>query len=492
MSSKVELGDFQTPYDWAKDLTKILSTFEKKPNIVIEPTCGVGAFVRSACEIFPKAKIFGFDINSQYVETAKKDLAEHINVTVMCEDFFRGGKYSPIINNSEGHILFLGNPPWVTNSKLGLLGSDNLPDKKNSDLLRGIEAITGKSNFDISEWMIHRMLECIQDRAGTIAMICKSSVARKVLTYASNRKLKFGSGKFFPLNAKQVFNVSVDCGFFVFNSYQPTVYDVEILSLDFKKNGKFGVRNNRMVSDVDNYGQWSFLDGVNLEKWRSGIKHDCSAVFEFKKEDKFFINGNDEAVDIETDFLYPFLKSSDLANARVERGDRYVLVTQENVGQDTSQISVRAPKTWAYLMSHKEQLDARKSSIYKNKPIFSIFGVGDYSFAPWKIAISGLYKSVNFVKLSPQGGKQVMVDDTCYFIPCETEEEADVVLSLLQTRQAQLFLSSIIFWDAKRPISVDILQRLSLDLIPNKLAQSYKEIVSDKKLQGQLSLGIEL
>lgn len=91
--------------------------------------------------------------------------------------------------------------------------------------------------------------------------------------------------------------------------------------------------------------------------------------------------------------------------------------------------------------------------------------MGPYSFAPWKVAISGLYKSLNFVKVGPQGGKPVMLDDTCYFLPCDSEEKADEILKVLESREAMGFLKSIIFWDAKRPISVDILKRLQLDRI---------------------------
>lgn len=473
MSLKVELGDFQTPYQWAKDLTNLLLKTEKTPELVIEPTCGVGAFVEAIAEICPSAKVVGYDINPEYVEVARKKLSNNSNVTILCEDFF-SGEFNSQLKDKVNHILFLGNPPWVTNSKLGTLGSSNLPEKNNSSSLRGIEAITGKSNFDISEWMLCRMLDCIQSRSGTVAMICKASVTRKVLSYATNKKLKFSSARFFPLNAKQVFNVSVDCGFFVFNSYDEVAYEVEVLDLDFKFLGKYGIRGGRLVSDVLGYDQWSFLDGVNLEKWRSGIKHDCSSVFEFTVRDNVLFNGKGETVEIEQEFLFPFLKSSDLANGRVTRGDRFVLITQEYVGHDTRPIEKKAPKLWSYLKKYKSLLDSRKSSIYINKPDFSIFGIGPYSFSPWKVAISGLYKSLNFVILGPQDGKPVMVDDTCYFLPCDTEEKAKIVFELLKTEQASSFLSSIIFWDSKRPISVEVLQRLKLENIPSEVAKHYK------------------
>ena len=44
--------------------------------------------------------------------------------------------------------------------------------------------MTGKSNFDISEWMLIRLLEALQGRRATIAMLCKTATARKVLRHA--------------------------------------------------------------------------------------------------------------------------------------------------------------------------------------------------------------------------------------------------------------------------------------------------------------------
>jgi len=38
------------------------------------------------------------------------------------------------------------NPPWVTNSQLSALNSNNLPAKSNFKQAKGIDAITGKQN----------------------------------------------------------------------------------------------------------------------------------------------------------------------------------------------------------------------------------------------------------------------------------------------------------------------------------------------------------
>jgi len=39
--------------------------------------------------------------------------------------------------------------------------SENLPKKSNFQGLRGLDARTGKSNFDIAEWMLIRLIEAL-------------------------------------------------------------------------------------------------------------------------------------------------------------------------------------------------------------------------------------------------------------------------------------------------------------------------------------------
>ena len=55
-----------------------------------------------------------------------------------------------------------------------------------------------------------------------------------------------------------------------------------------------------------------------------------------------------------------------------------------------------------------------------------------------------------------------MVDDTCYFIPCNSEEEASFISHQLNSRVCLKFLKSLIFFDAKRPVNIDILRRVDL------------------------------
>ncbi len=55
------------------------------------------------------------------------------------------------------------------------------------------------------------------------------------------------------------------------------------------------------------------------------------------------------------------------------------------MGESPQTLRASAPRAWAYLERHGARLARRRSSIYKGRPPFSIFGIGDYSFQPWKV-----------------------------------------------------------------------------------------------------------
>jgi hypothetical protein len=114
------------------------------------------------------------------------------------------------------------------------------------------------------------------------------------------------------------------------------------------------------------------------------------------------------------------------------------------------------------LNTHRAAFARRSSSIYRNKPEYSIFGVGPYTFSPWKVAISGLYKSLTFCLYGPREGKPVIFDDTVYFLPFQSRGEAETVLELLNHDAARSFLQSMIFWDEKRPVTAELLRRLDI------------------------------
>ncbi len=465
--AKVEYGDFQTPIELAEHVCQKLIELGINPDVIIEPTCGVGNFIDASSRLFRSTdKILGVEINSQYVEIIriKQQLDGDKRIQIIEADFFQFDWQSQL-NKSVGELLIIGNFPWVTNSQQGIIGGKNLPSKNNFQNHVGLDAITGKSNFDISEWMLIQSIQWLQKRGGCLAMLCKTSVARKILNHLHSRNLNLAYCASYSIDAKKYFNASVEsCLLFCKFDCISTNYFCDVFdSLDSIEYQRIGYRHNILVRDVAAFDRVSELYHPKPElKWRSGVKHDCSSVMELRKIDNKLINGFGDIVDIEDTYLFPLLKGSDVAQNRIQDTDRYVLVTQKFVGESTDAIEHLAPKTWRYLELHAKYLDNRKSKIYLKNPKFSIFGVGTYTFTPWKIAICGLYKKLEFRLIGQLNDRSVIFDDTVYFIGFEDRASADLVLDLLTSTPARNFYSSLIFWDEKRPIKSSILNSLNL------------------------------
>lgn len=462
---QVEFGDFQTPAELAARVCRRLATMGIAPDVIVEPTCGVGAFVESAAAVFPAAAIYGYEINADYLATLQARVSAspaRDRVHLAQADFF-ATDWKGIVRQHRGELLILGNLPWVTSSVLGAMGSSNLPEKSNFLGHKGFDAITGKANFDISEWMLLALIRVLVSQRYDVGMLLKTATARKIIGYIEREQIGVSHAAIVNIDAKKEFAASVDASLLVLRFTGETArgsleHDV-FSSLDNTTRMRVGHRNGLMIGDLERFDANAELFGDSPQKWRSGVKHDASSVMEFTMTDQGLTNGRGEHVDIEPTYLYPLMKGSDIGSNKPWRG-MFTLVTQTRVGEDTSHIERDAPKTWDYLMRHVDVLDGRGSAIYTKGPRFAIFGVGDYTFRPWRIAICGLYKRLNFRLVGPMDGRPVMFDDTVYYVSFDTEHAARAALVAINQPNALALFNAMIFWDEKRPIKSSVLNNV--------------------------------
>lgn len=469
VNAKIEFGDFQTPVDLAREVCALLARHMVTADLVVEPTCGVGAFLVAAAKVFPKARLYGWDINHSYVEQTRSALADAGaggRASVGQQDFF-SHDWEKELAEMPGRLLILGNLPWVTNAAVSGMNGGNLPVKENFQGFRGIEALTGKSNFDISEWMLIQLVKALRGRSATIATLCKTGTARKLLRFAWQNDGRVSAASLHRIDAKRHFAAAVDACLLMVTTGEAGPAEAKVFE-DLSARQPvttLGLVGRDLVFNIRTYRRMKHLEGLCPYQWRSGVKHDCASVMELRRTNGTTLqNKLGEAVSIEPNYLFPLLKCSDLANGRIEP-ERHVVVTQRKVGDNTAIIARTAPRTWRYLDSHRSLFEARKSSIYSSRMPFALFGIGDYAFAPWKVAVSGLHRSARFSLIGPVRKKPVFFDDACYFLPFEDEWEACVVTATLNSQPCQDFLSSLIFTDSKRPITVELLQRLNIQAI---------------------------
>ena len=497
-----EYGDFQTNNELtSKVIDYVISKTPNDIEFVLEPTCGKGSFILAAIQsVKSLKKIVGIEIYKPYVwETKFKILSYFLEndsvpkpeIDIIHADVFQFSFEKLAEATKDLKTLVVGNPPWVTNSELTTLNSANLPKKSNFKKNSGLEAMTGKGNFDIGESISLLMLQNFQYHDGLFAFLIKKSVAKNLIYDQRRNQFRIGATEILNIDAKKEFDASVKAGLFA--TYLNVEAEISCRELDFydevkEKLTTFGWYKNKFVYSIEDYDKTSFLDGKSKFVWRSGVKHDCSKVMELQRSNGHYTNKLGEEIELEKELVYGFLKSSDLKTTLTNSFRKLTIITQKKIGQETHYIKKNFPLTYGYLNSHRDLFDKRKSSIYKGKPTFSIFGIGDYSFAPYKVAISGLYKTTHFTLVTPIDSKPIMLDDTCYFIGFDKLQLAQIAHCIANADLVQKFLKSILFLDAKRAITKDILMRIDfkeaykrLDFekaqkeIPNLVEEDWRE-----------------
>ncbi len=452
-----ELGDFQTPAPLARLIVDRLAGGEWER--VFEPTCGSGSFLAAAATLKPR-EMLGLEMQPNYAREARRHCPV-IEADIFDVDLAEKLRWA----NPSGPLLVVGNPPWVTNSQLGSLGSPNLPGKRNVRGLRGIEAMTGASNFDIAEYMWLKLIRELASEEPTIALLCKTSVARNVLTFSAQHHLPIAHSNLYVIDAKEWFNASVDACLFVVcvqneaANYQCAWHP----SLSSRSPSRtIGVVNGRLVADTTAHGDASMIDGVSPIEWRQGIKHDAVQVMELLTDGGVLTTKAGEPLELEPEHIFPLLKGTDVYRGRTTTVRRWMVVPQRSLKDDPGELAETAPRVWHYLNQNGSALDGRKSSIYRKRPRFSIFGVGEYSFTRFKVAVSGLHKEARFRAVGPIEQSSVVFDDTCYFVPVTSARQAAALTALLNSTVCQKAIEALAFWDSKRPITKKLLQRLDL------------------------------
>lgn len=394
------------------------------PERVLEPACGAGSFLIAARERFGRTcELAGIEVQRERYgpaldALAARDAALQVSYADAYRFDFRGVAWS-----GSGPLALIGNPPWIAADALGRSGALQ-PPRTNRSGLRGLAARTGAANFDVAEFLALKVLGEAMSPGSLLALVLKARVARDLVAGAARHGIVLDVLAREPVDARRWFGAAVDA----------VVLYARVAAV-----GATPVPRPEEPAGA----------------WRAGIKHDAADIFELVRDGAVWRNGLGEVVDLPAGVCYPYVKARDLHHGD-PAPERALIVTQRRLGAPTG--TLPAPVR-AYLERHAPRLAARKSSIYRGAPRFAIFGVGPYSFAPWKVAVAGLYAAPRFRVLGPREGKPTVLGDTAYFVSFEDRASADAFAARMNGEPMREAIAARVC-RGKRPITKRLLDEL--------------------------------
>jgi hypothetical protein len=190
---------------------------------------------------------------------------------------------------------------------------------------------------------------------------------------------------------------------------------------------------------------------------RHGLKDDAKAVFGVDHE---------TLDEIESDLVYPYLKSKHVVKYGLFGHDRHLVPMEKANEGNEAELRAQYPHTYDYLQSHRERLEDRASSWLEQGPFYNLFGLGEYTWADYKVVWCRLGFKPHFAVVStvedPElGEKQVVPGDHCMFVATDSEREAHFLTALLNSAPYQRCLRGMAS-EGKASLSKSVVSKLEL------------------------------
>lgn len=349
---------------------------KKIPETIGDLSCGAGAFLLSAHQVFgPTPKIFGNDVNPTYCDLSRLLLwsaGREAKITTADQLDLSGTDLFDVSGTppSQGYDLLIGNPPYVRSPLL---------DVEYKTRIRNRYQSIGKGNFDLSVAFIEDSIDKLNE-GGLLSYI----VTSKFTHSAYGEKLcKWIAANYRVVHVEDYSDTQIFEGF--------TTYTI-CLSISKRPPAKsFLVTNfvGRGSNSVDfDEGSRTFLDTeiLNGHPWRfAGGEHQrVMAKVNNPKNPRLvevvgepfqglrtglnssFIVSKEEDIELDSIVCRPFVNGGNIKKNKITPVEQYVVFPyRTNEFGDCSvlgeyELQQSFPKTFEYLVTKRSQLSARK------------------------------------------------------------------------------------------------------------------------------------
>lgn len=180
---------------------------------------------------------------------------------------------------------------------------------------------------------------------------------------------------------------------------------------------------------------------------------------------------------IEADRVFPLLRGREIRRWAASASASIVMVQdpERRQGVDLSTLIADTPLTYQYLQGFEAELRNRaafrryfqrqvQGRPVDTAPFYSMFNVGEYTFAPWKVIWHRMVAPIDAAVVGRVEGKPVLPQETHAFVPCETADEAHYLCGIINSRLFNFAAHSYSQAGGKSFASPHILQHIRIPL----------------------------
>jgi len=151
---------------------------------------------------------------------------------------------------------------------------------------------------------------------------------------------------------------------------------------------------------------------------------------------------------IEPELLYPLLRGQDVRRWRAEASANILVTHEPGMGLKAipeTDMAVRLPKTYAYLKHFEAELRSRsgyRRYFRETDPFYSIFNVGDYTFAPYKVVWREQAAGLTVAVVESVEAEAVVPDHKLMLVDLQDRDEAHYLCAALNSPPARFVVLS--------------------------------------------------
>lgn len=505
------LGEYYTPEWLAAHVYDTAVAGYTTPGVIVDPACGSGVFLLTALSRRQRqnpgaeidellAGVYGFDINPLAVQAARTNIAlfccgasipsEGLELPVICADALT-------LETNVRADFILGNPPWIFWNNLPvsyrqdigqLMDEYALRTEKQSSMRR-----LGAAGKDISTLFFYRAMDKLLKPGGTLGFVITQSVFQST---AADEFRRFTLPDKTALCIERVEDWR-DISPFAYDTRNKTAvvyarknkmteYPVPYYRMSRREEHITALKNFAFPSDTKNKNSfWVISDGKSVPpssesispyRPRLGIETKLESVFRvfLRSQDdtgtilihndrrRAKIRVPDFSARIEPDLVYPFVGGAGIRRWQARPNGYYIVPHTGETGMQAmsrSRMERQYPLTFSYFEHFEDALSNR--SLHRRwggkQPFYAMYGIGPYSFAPYRVAWKRTTKNFAAVVLSDVhddilGARQLLANGKVMIIPFEAEAEAHYVCVILNATVFRERINNSITSEAHRDI----------------------------------------